>query len=123
MVVRLCGLFAAVVDHAVVEEVVLRRVHHARHDGQTLPEPHFPRRLGTERLTGLGDEAQPLVGRGQLGRVAFGVGNRLAEHGEASKYVQDINRWLATAKTPWCVKEGDLGVISFYPYADHQLKR
>lgn len=61
---------------------------------------------------------QATINLHELAAFLEGVSSELEEHGEESKYVQDINRWLATAKTPWCVKAGEMGVISFYPYAD-----
>lgn len=61
---------------------------------------------------------QPTINLHELAAFLEGVSSEMQEHGDGSKYVEDINRGLSTARTPWCVKAGEMGVVSFYPYAD-----
>lgn len=60
---------------------------------------------------------QPTINLHELAAFLNGIACEAERGEEGQAYLDEVNRMLATAKTPWCVKE-DIGALTFYPYAD-----
>lgn len=65
---------------------------------------------------------QPTINLHEMAAFLDGLAEVFDEQGSDSKYVQDVNRSLGSAKTPWCVKYDGMGVLSFYPFIDRGLR-
>ncbi|KKW92693.1 hypothetical protein [Sphingobium chungbukense] len=60
---------------------------------------------------------QPTINAHELAAFLSGLVTQTYESDGGAEYFAEVNRALASAKTPWCVKCVD-DVVSFYPYAD-----
>lgn len=59
---------------------------------------------------------QPTINAHELAAFLSGLSSEAERDDGDLEYVRNVNRALATAKTPWTVKF-DVGAVIFYPYA------